>query len=171
MTFQRIHIIGASGSGKTYLGQKLSQATGYPLQDLDELKWNNSAGTYGVSRPDAERDDMLRNVIAQPQWIVEGIYYKWVTDSFAKADAIIILQPSSFIRNYRMIMRFIKRKTGLLRSKNETIKDLIDLIAWTNDYHHHKVPEIIAMTDMYADKRFFFRSADKALAFIRSNSS
>lgn len=166
MTFQRIHIIGASGSGKTYLGQKLSQITSYPLQDLDEIKWDNSTGTYGIARPDAERDQMLQNVITQPQWIVEGIYSGWVGDSFAKADAIIFLQPTSLIRNYRMILRFVKRKLGVLPSKNEKIKDLIDLITWTNDYNRRKIPEIIQMTDIYADKRFFFEKADDALTFL-----
>ena len=165
MSFKRIHIIGASGSGKTYLSQKLSRILNLPLQDLDEIKWDNQ-GTYGIERPVEERDALLNNFIAQPAWIVEGIYYGWVGESFAQADAIIILQPSGILRNYRVIMRFLKRKLGFLPSKNETIKDLIVLITWTNDYARRKVPEIIAMTDIYSDKRFYFNNADEALRFL-----
>ena len=165
MTFNRIHIIGASGSGKTYLGQKLSQLLHLPLQDLDGIKWDNQ-GTYGVERPETERDRLLQEFITQPAWITEGIYYGWVGDSFAAADVIIILQPSAMTRNYRMILRFLKRKLGFLPSKNETIKDLIALIKWTNDYARRKIPEIIAMTDLYDDKRYYFNNADDALKFL-----
>ena len=39
----KIHIIGGSGSGKTYLADKLSKEYGITHYDLDELQWDNKA--------------------------------------------------------------------------------------------------------------------------------
>lgn len=68
----RIHIIGPSGSGKTYLSQKLSEKTGIPCTSLDELFWDNSSAVPNTKRDPAERDQMLRSVLQQDNWIVGG---------------------------------------------------------------------------------------------------
>lgn len=46
----KIHIIGGSGSGKTYLADKLSKEYGITHYDLDELQWDNKADSYGVKK-------------------------------------------------------------------------------------------------------------------------
>lgn len=41
----KIHIIGCSGSGKTYL---LSEKYNIPHYDLDDIQWDNNSDGYGV---------------------------------------------------------------------------------------------------------------------------
>ena len=58
----KIHIIGGSGSGKTYLADKLSKEYGITHYDLDELQWDNKADSYGVKRNAEERQEILEHV-------------------------------------------------------------------------------------------------------------
>ena len=44
----KIHIIGCSGSGKTYLAKALSNKYDIPHFDLDDVQWDNRADSYGV---------------------------------------------------------------------------------------------------------------------------
>lgn len=43
----KIHIIGCSGSGKTYLANKLSKKYNISHFDLDDIQWDNNAKEYG----------------------------------------------------------------------------------------------------------------------------
>ncbi len=90
----RIHIIGGSGSGKSYIAAKLARHLGVPSHDLDELFWDQAAGGYGFRTDPAKRDKQLKEIVAQDGWIIEGVYYQWLTPSFEAADVIIALTPS-----------------------------------------------------------------------------
>ena len=70
----KIHIIGGSGSGKTYLAKALSAKYGIPRHDLDDLQWDNARG-YGSKRPREERRQLLDEILKEPDWIIEGVYY------------------------------------------------------------------------------------------------
>ena len=43
----KIHIIGCSGSGKTYLANTLSKKYNISHFDLDDIQWDNNAKGYG----------------------------------------------------------------------------------------------------------------------------
>ena len=46
----KIHIIGCSGSGKTYLANALSKKYNISHFDLDDIQWDNNAKEYGKKR-------------------------------------------------------------------------------------------------------------------------
>ena len=84
--FMKMHIIGCSGSGKTYLANALSKKHNIPHFDLDDIQWDNNAEAYGTKRPLDERKTLLQEVLANNDWIIEGVYYSWVQQSFDEAD-------------------------------------------------------------------------------------
>ena len=43
----KIHIIGCSDSGKTYLANALSKKYNISYFDLDDIQWDNNAKGYG----------------------------------------------------------------------------------------------------------------------------
>ena len=130
----RIHIIGGSGSGKSYIAAKLARHFGVPTYDLDDIFWDFAAGSYGVRTDPAKRDQQLKEIVAGDGWIIEGVYYQWVAPSFDAADVIIALTPSIWIRHWRVVRRFILRKLGRLPSKRESFADLWRLLRWSQAY-------------------------------------
>ncbi len=130
----RIHIIGGSGSGKSYIAAKLAQRFGVPTYDLDELFWDRAAGNYGIRADPAKRDQQLLDIVARDGWIIEGVYYQWLTPGFDVADIIIALTPSIWIRHWRVVRRFILRKFGRVPSKCESLADLWRLLRWSHAY-------------------------------------
>ena len=148
----KIHIIGCSGTGKTYLAKKLSKKYNIQHYDLDDIQWDNSADGYGLKMPVNKREELLKQILNQESWIIEGVYYAWVTESFQMADVIYILDLPSYIYKYRIIIRFIKRKLGIEKGKNETFKSLYNLLKWTNKCPNNNLKEIKKILKQYESK-------------------
>ena len=148
----KIHIIGCSGTGKTYLARKLSKKYNIQHYDLDDIQWDNSADGYGLKMPVNKREELLKRILSQESWIIEGVYYAWVTESFQRADVIYVLDIPSYIYKYRIIMRFIKRKLGIEKGKKETFKSVYNLLKWTNKYQNNNLKEIKKILEQYASK-------------------
>ena len=133
----KIHIIGPAGSGKTFLARRLSAATGVPVTDLDDIFWDNKIDSYGVKRPPEERDRLLASVLENDDWIIEGVYYKWLAKPLHAADRVLFLRTPYRLQVWRIIRRFILRKIGRLHSKKkETLKSVSALLKWNRSYNH-----------------------------------
>ena len=148
----KIHIIGGPGSGKTFLAEKLSKELGIPHYDLDELQWDNHADTYGVKRDPEERERLLRDLLKQNDWIIEGVYYAWCQQCFVDADRIYLLRVPRYKYRYRIIRRFLRRKLGLEQGKKESLKSVSQLLKWADKYQTENLVEIQKRLLPFAEK-------------------
>ena len=139
----KIHIIGCSGSGKTYLANALSKKYNISHFDLDDIQWDNNAKEYGKKRTLDERKTLLHEILYNnDEWIVEGVYYAWVQQSFDEADKIYVLDMPGYLYKSRIIMRSIKRKLGIQKGKRETLKSVYNLLKWTETFQDKNLKEI-----------------------------
>lgn len=154
----KIRIIGCSGSGKTWLAKRLSHKYGIPHYDLDTLQWDDRAETYGVKMPVERRTALLEQLLAQEDWIIEGVYYAWVLQSFEDADRIYVLDLPKRVYTFRILKRFLRRKLGLEPGKKETLDSLRKLLAWTDTFQKKNLPEIRAIAEQYPEKVRWLRN-------------
>lgn len=157
----KIHIIGCSGTGKTYLAKKLSEKYKISHYDLDDIYWDNTSQEYGIKSSVEKRDKLLQKILEKDNWIIEGIYYKWLQQSFKDADIIYILDLPKYIYKIRIVKRFIKRKLKLETGKKETLKSLLELLKWTNRFQNEDMKEIIKILEKYKEKIYFLRSKNE----------
>lgn len=157
----KIHIIGCSGTGKTYPVKKLSNKYNISHYDLDNIYWDNSSEKYGIKTEIEKRDKLLQDILEKDDWIIEGIYYKWLEQSFKNADIIYILDLPKYIYKFRIIKRFIKRKLKLEISKKETLKSLLNLLKWTDKFQNKNMKEIIKILEKYKEKVHFIKNKNE----------
>ncbi len=106
MHYNRIHIIGPAGSGKTELALRLSNLLGFPAFNLDHLAFIDAAeGTFEQPRSRIERLSAVEDYSKLPSWIAEGTYFSWVGKSFKNADIIVYLNSPHHIRAYNLRQR------------------------------------------------------------------
>jgi len=99
-----------------------------------------------------KRKALLQEILFNNEWIIEGVYYAWVQQSFDEADKIYVLNMPSYLCKSRIIMRFIKRKLGILKGKRETLKSVYNLLKWTETFQNKNLKEIRNILDRYGDK-------------------
>jgi adenylate kinase family enzyme len=168
---KRVHIIGGAGSGKTFAACGISEKLGIQAYDLDTIFWDNTDDSYNKKASPEVRDQKLKEILLNESWIIEGVYFKWLKESFQKADVIILLIPNYAICTLRIISRFIRRKIGIMPSKKkEAIRGLLELIKWNQRYNKEYLPDIITFLKPYKDKMKIFAKADKAVNYINGAS-
>ena len=164
----KIHIIGCSGSGKTYLANALAKKYNIPHFDLDDIQWDNNAEGYGTKRPLEERNALLQEVLNNNEWVIEGVYYAWVQQSFDEADIIYVLDMPKYLYKSRIIVRSIKRKLGIQQGKRETIKSVYNLLKWTETFQNKNLKEIKTILDKYENKVIWLSSKKDVTEIIKA---
>jgi adenylate kinase family enzyme len=163
---QRVHIIGGPGSGKSYAAQQLSNRLGVPAYGLDDLFWERAALSYGVRASEVDRDIRLAAITQADGWVIEGVYYRWLKPSFERADVIFVLHTNVFLRDWRILKRFVSRKLGIVPTKRETLLDLYRLMQWDHKYDIDNLKPAMEFTSEFEDKVVSFRCADDLLNHV-----
>jgi adenylate kinase family enzyme len=127
----KVFVIGAAGSGKTTFAQRLAEAAGMEMTNLDGLFWINDGKSYGVQRPEKERDALFEEVLSRPGWIMEGAYIDWTDRAAREADIVVFMDVGKWRLRRRIFRRFLRRKAGIdTENKKESLRSLIDILAW-----------------------------------------
>ncbi|WP_283249001.1 hypothetical protein [Paenibacillus antibioticophila] len=159
--------MGGCGSGKSYIAKELSKIYGIKYYELDNLVWDRSA--ENLRFPIEIRDSNLKKIVNTEEWIIEGVHYRWGQESFKKADLIFIIKPNRFLRDYRVIKRFIKSRLGIEPwNYKQTLKDLFQMLFIRNkDFDKKKLKDIFELTEIYAEKRFVVQNNKEVLKYVQ----
>ena len=144
---------------------------GIPSYDLDESFWDRAANRYGAKASEIERDARLTQLVQQDAWIIEGVYYSWVEQSFNRAEVIGVLRPPVLLRDVRILKRFVQRKLGLVSTKRERLIDLYRLILWNHRYQAINLPSALESIKDYGSKSLLCSSADNFLSIFEADKS
>ncbi len=162
---RRIHIIGGPGSGKSYAARKLSSILNIKWYDLDDLYWHKKDKAFTKKTSEKQRNAEASKIAKKDSWIVEGAYTrKWVSPFVSKSDLIIILNPGTFTRAFRIAKRSLKRQ--FQKGRKESLAMFIELIRYNHQYDKRNLvrgEKLIKHLKKYAK---YFNKADKAIKYI-----
>ena len=154
-SYKKIYIVGAPGSGKTFISNKLSQLMGLNVYGLDDIFWDRSRTDAYVRANEKTRDAKLAKVLEQDNWIIEGVYYKWLKSAFRDSDIIIVLNPSVYLRQWRIFKRFLHRKFILGEFKKESLSSFIEMALWNQKFDSDNMIRIQNFIAEHQDKVVF----------------
>jgi len=85
----RILITGNAGSGKTWLGERLSARLGLPLLHLDDVVWDGPYGGKERAKPEAYAE--AERQAADGNWVIEGVYGWLVPAALPRATTFVFV--------------------------------------------------------------------------------
>ena len=127
---KRIFIAGASGSGKNWLAERLSDVFGIRYYDLDDIAWVKK---YTIMRDQKEKIRRVDAISKKKKWIICGAGRTYLGKMPERADVIIVLRAHAAREMFRVLKRHIKRN---IRGESNRLKTLINNFIWSyKDYH------------------------------------
>ncbi len=105
-----------------------------------------------------KRKKELSKILEKDSYIIEGVYYSWLKDSFKLSEIIIILNNSVFLRDYRLIKRFFKRKFNPVKSKEESLKNFLRLLRWNHKYDNNNLKKAVELIKNYNENNIICKS-------------
>lgn len=162
----RIHIIGGSGAGKSFISNKLEDKYNLKLVELDKIEWDNKTGK-SKKRDEKEKLKLLSKELSKDNILLEGVYYKWCSKSFEKCDYIFFLETPLLKQQYRILRRSIRRKLGIEKGHvKETLKSVKDLFLWNIKYNTEYKKDIFKTLEKYNDKVYKIKEYDDIIKII-----
>lgn len=121
----------------------------------------------GVRNPEAVRNRMFQDILDSENWILEGVQHGWTMESFRQADWVVVLHPHVLVRDYRIIRRFIRSRTGLEQwNYKQTFSNLVKMVVeWNHGYDPEK---ILRLTEEFAAKRIVAAGPKELAAWTES---
>ncbi len=165
---KRIVIIGSCGSGKTTLGNHLSENLGYPVADLDTFYWLPN----WTFRPSEEFASLIEDATSTDCWIICGNQSKYRHLIWPKADTIIWLDLPLYVLLWRVISRSIRRiidKKEICNGNRETFSRLFSsksIVKWLlGSYFRHRRDYLEQMKTM-TDVKWIHTRSSKGIRFL-----
>ncbi|MEO0991125.1 MAG: AAA family ATPase [Pseudomonadota bacterium] len=99
-------IYGTSGAGKSTLARELGNRLNLPVHYMDHIHWLPN----WVMRDEAEKMDMVREIVEQDAWVFEGGHSKSLPLRLARAEMVIWLDINVVTRLRRVIWRALRTR-------------------------------------------------------------
>ena len=106
----RIHIVGASGSGTTSLAAELAGRYGHRHLDTDDFYWWRTDPPFREKRPREERLASLRTTFQEAKrWVLSGSLCGWGDPVIPELELVVFLLVPTPVRLARLRAREIER--------------------------------------------------------------
>ena len=139
---QRIHILGASGSGTTTFGRALASRMSIPFFDTDDFYWMPSNPPYVEKRPIPERVRLMRDLfLERPKWVLSGSLTSWSEPLIPYFDIVFFLSLDDRIRIERLRQREINRYgEDAISNRGTQFEAYSAFMDWAQNYENDNFP-------------------------------
>ncbi|MGF9888778.1 AAA family ATPase [Priestia megaterium] len=164
---KKIHIVGSVGSGKTTFARLLAHRLKLPHYELDNVMWERTQ-EGAKRRSEADRKKCLHHIAASKEWIIEGVHYTWVRESFDRSDLIIFLDTHYLKRVWFILRRYVLQKAKIEKANYApTFSIFIKMFQWNADFEKQSKPEILhILRTSYNDKLIIVKKREEIEHFI-----
>ena len=161
MDLSRTIIFGNSGSGKSWLAERIARGLGVPCLDLDSVYW--LPGGYNVAREQDKAIQLVREAAKADRWVIEGIYGSLINEIRSHATALVwlCLDEDECVTNIRQ--RGVRR--------NGTAESFSALLNWAASYRSRQGSSSYSghanVFQEYIGNKIVLRSCDAVTEFSK----
>ena len=174
VSWERINVVGTSGSGKTTFARRLAALLDLPYCEMDALFWKPG----WQESPDHEFFPKVEAVTGGPRWVLDGNYTRTLAIKWQQVQLVVWLDPSFLKTVCRVTARTVRRaftreelwpETGNRESLGEAFFSRKSIIRWAMTTHRRNREKYTALmaAPQYGHIEFVrLRSAAQAALFL-----
>lgn len=130
-----IHIYGASGSGTSTLGKKISEKLGYKFMDTDNYFWFPTNPRYTTKRSKEERLALMKkDILENDNVVISGSLVDWGDELISYFTLTIRLVTETKIRIERIKQREWDKFGERITPGGDMYQQHLDFIEWARKY-------------------------------------
>lgn len=130
-----IHIYGASGSGTSTLGRKISEELGYKFMDTDDYFWVPTNPQYTTKRKREERLALMKkDIIENENVVISGSLVDWGDELIPMFTLVVRLVTDTETRSERLKNREKQRFGKRIRPGGDMYTHHMEFIQWAQEY-------------------------------------
>ena len=151
--YNRIVLVGSSGSGKSWLSKRLADIYGYPLIHLDNEFWKPG----WMKTPKDEWMAVQEELTSREKWIIDGNYDSTMEMRFMTADIVVFLDINRFVCIWRVLWRTGKKRSDFpdyLDESNILSKEFVEFCKWIWRFPETGRKTIMELHKKYPEKAF-----------------
>lgn len=154
---KKIIVIGNAGSGKSTFAALLGKKTKLPVVHLDQLFWKEN---WEITSHN-EWINIVKEVIVQDEWIIDGNFNSTMELRMHYADMIIFFDISRFICMYSIVKRWLRHLNVARPDMNSGCKEgmklknlriIFRLLKNTYCFEKKHKPSILKRLEKFDDK-------------------
>ena len=135
-----IHIYGASGSGTSTLGRKISEELGYKFMDTDDYFWIPTNPQYTMKRSKEERLALMKKDISEnDKVVISGSLVDWGDELIPLFTLAIRLITETEIRIERLKAREKQKFGERIMPGGDMYTQHMEFIEWARKYDNGSV--------------------------------
>lgn len=132
---KHIHILGASGSGTTTLGEKIQSELHFKHLDTDHYFWMPTTPPFTEKRDVSKRIDLIKNDInLHDRWVLTGSLCGWGDCFIDDFDLVIYLRIPKEVRMKRLELREKERNGDAILKGNARFEAYTTFMDWAASY-------------------------------------
>lgn len=163
---KKIAIFGWPATGKSTLGEYLSNKMNIKMYSLDLIRWNNSK--------DGIKDDNLfineyNNILKNNEWIIEGNALDWIGTRLDQADVLIFFDSTvettitNFLKREERINKLEEIRKSFDTNINQPVEKTID---WIKNRYSNKIVELRKKLKNYQEKLIIINNYEELTKLI-----
>jgi len=131
----RIHIVGASGSGTSTLAAALAARFGHAHLDTDDYFWEPSDPPFQHIRERESRTALLATALdARPRWVLAGSLCGWGDVFIPRFELVVFLAVPHDVRMARLQVRERARYGAAIEPGGAMHRASGEFLAWAASY-------------------------------------
>jgi adenylate kinase family enzyme len=140
---RRVAVVGCGGAGKTTLANELADRLGIPVIHIDSHYWQVVDGERVESTPE-QWEGRHRELIAQDEWVIDGMKFGVLDERLARADTVVYLDPSPAVCLGAIVHRRIRHR-GQDRSELGVYVDInYKFLRWVWRFRRRQRPTLLS---------------------------
>ena len=167
LNYKKVIVIGNNGSGKSHFSKRLSEITKLPLVHLDLLYWQDECARKNRE----EWAKIQKELVANDEWILDGMHISTLEIRFASADAIYFLdfETSFCVESAKKRQLEEKSRSDFPNELDKHQKDFDEFIKGIVEFEEKRRPKILELHEKYPSKDFIvFKTRIEVDEYIKS---